>query len=646
MPSTSPIHSLSRALALLALAASVACSLTGCGSGVATPTPIPPVTPPPVTPPPVTTFSGVTFTGKVLAATQPIDASSVQIYAAAVTGTTSTPTPLLTTPLTTDTTGAFTVPAAYPCPAATSQLYLVARGGQVGTAPANAAIALIAPLGTCGQITPNSTVVLNEVTTATTAWALAQFLTPTAQLTVSATNGQGIANAVATVASLANLTTGATPGPTFPSTGTAPTARINSLANLLNACTAWNGTGTNPCSPLFAATTTSSSTPTDTLAAAINLVQHPALNVATLYTLSQASTAFAPVLTKAPADWTLFVNFTGGGLSSPSSLAVDSSGNIWVASYFSPNSINPSGGSATQFSPTGVPLFPNGITGFGLHNAYGLAIDAQNNVWIPNEASPGSINSGLGSVTELNSAGQSISGANGFTTGGLDFPIAVAIDPNGTTWVVDYGNSHLTQFNPSGQPLSGAAGYTSQLFAFPDAIAIDANHNAWIGNQGSGSVTKVSPDGATATNFACCDSAAGLAIDQRGYLWIANYYGNSVSQLSTTSGTVISNGGYTASNTIDHPQGIAIDGNGNIWIANYRNTYLTQLAGSAAPAPGATLSPLPGWAPDAALLEAFALAIDSSGNIWVSNQGSNTLTEFVGIAAPVKTPLAIAPQTP
>ena len=33
------------------------------------------------------------------------------------------------------------------------------------------------------------------------------------------------------------------------------------------------------------------------------------------------------------------------------------------------------------------------------------------------------------------------------------------------------------------------------------------------------------------------------------------------------------------------------------------------------------------------------ITIDAAGNIWVSNYSNNTLTEFIGLAAPVKTPL-------
>ena len=43
----------------------------------------------------------------------------------------------------------------------------------------------------------------------------------------------------------------------------------------------------------------------------------------------------------------------------------------------------------------------------------------------------------------------------------------------------------------------------------------------------------------------------------------------------------------------------------------------------------------------------YALAVDASGSIWLSNSGKNTLTQFVGnIAAPVESPLAGPPQSP
>lgn len=579
---------------------------------------------------------GVAFSGKVMAGSQPISGATIQIYAAGTTGNGSAPTSLLSTVLTTDNTGAFTVLAAYPCPAASSQLYIVARGGKAGISTAsNSAITLATVVGPCNQVTASTQPVLNEVTTAATVWGLSQFLATGANLGASSTNAQGLTNAFATVANLANLTTGTSPGAAFPNNGASPAAKINTLANLLNTCTAAT-TDLTLCTNLLTATTPAgASAPTNTFDAALNLARNPGTNVTALYTQSTTSTAFSPALTTAPSDWTLFISYTGGGLFEPGALGVDSTGNIWVSNY-----IDSTGtvGVASKFSPTGNPIFPAGIKATSLSDSYGLAIDANDNVWIPYEHSP----SGLGAVSVLNSSGQSISGT-GYTAGGLYYPIAAAIDPNGTAWIVNYGNAHLTKYSSTGQILSGTNGLFAPSFAFPTAIAIDANHNAWIGDQNDGVITRISSDGTQNLPVSCCNRPNGLAIDQRGYIWAANFSGDSISQISS-SGTVVSNG-YTCGG-LDHPQGIAVDGAGTLWIANYRSTALTQLSGSSSSNPGAALSPATGWAPDANLLEAFAIAIDASGNLWVTSFGSNTLTEFIGLAVPVKTPLIGPPQTP
>jgi streptogramin lyase len=163
-------------------------------------------------------------------------------------------------------------------------------------------------------------------------------------------------------------------------------------------------------------------------------------------------------------------------------------------------------------------------------------------------------------------------------------------------------------------------------------------------NQSGASVTKVSQDGSQFTNFTCCDGPSSLAFDRMGNVWVTNYYGNSISEISS-SGTIVANGSYVGGG-LNHPQGIAIDGAGNVWIANFRNVSITELAGAGTATPGAALSPAGGLGADAALLEAYAIAVDASGNLWISNFGSNILTQFVGVAVPVKTPLMGLPVAP
>jgi len=604
---------------LLFASTALAClALSGCGSSAAPATTVVVVTPPPGS------YAGVAFSGKVISGSQPVVAASVQLYAAGTTGNGSAPTSLLTAALTTDSNGAFSVPASYSCPTAASQLYLVARGGTVGVGSANSVIALLTTIGACNQVVAASQVILNEVTAVANVWALSQFLAPGGKIGATSTNTVGIANAVATAASVYSAATGLA----LPTTGAAPTPRINMFANLLHTCTA-SSAASAACTNLLGSSA-------DTLDAALRIVRNPSANVAALYTQSISTTAFAPTLTAAPSDWTLFLRFTGAAMNYPTGVAVDSTGSVWVASYYFV---------ASKFTPLGVPVFPNGITGFGIDNSYGIAIDSKDNVWIPNQESSG-VNGGLGSITVLNSAGSPISGSTGYTAGGLDYPTAIAIDTDDSAWVVDYGDSHVTHLSNSGQPLSGVNGYTANSFAFPDSIAIDASHNAWIGDQNDTFVNQVTSTGIV-TAFNCCDGPNGLAVDQSGNIWIANYYGNSISEISST-GTILSNGAYTANNTVAHPQGIAIDGAGNIWIANFRAPYLTELAGAASttPAPGQPISPPAGWAPDSPLFTAYAIAIDASGNLWATNFTDNSLSEFIGLAVPVKTPLIGPPRLP
>jgi sugar lactone lactonase YvrE len=491
---------------------------------------------------------------------------------------------------------------------------------------------LLTTVGSCDQVAGASQIVVNEVTTVAAVYALAQFLAPGAKLGASSTNAAGLQVAVETAQALADITTGVSPGPGFAANGGSPAAIVDSIANVLNGCAASTATG-SACSSFFRAVTPAGAgAPTNTLDAALDLVRNPALNVASLYAQSTGSSAFAPVLTAAPADWTLYVNYTGGGMSSPSGLGIDSAGNVWVANYFN---------TATLFSPLGKPLFPQGITGFGLSASYGLAVDGNNNAWIPNE--PGTAVMG-NSVSVLNSSGGSVAGSGGFTGGGLDYPIAIAIDTDNSAWVANYADYSVTHLSSSGQALTGSAGYASAQLEFPDAIAVDGNHNVWVANQGTSTVTKVAPDGSNFTSYTCCDSPSAIAIDQQGNVWIANYYGNSLSEISS-SGAIVANGSYT-SGGINHPQGIAIDGAGNVWIANFRSSSITELAGATSTAPGAALSPAGGLGAGANLLEAFAIAVDASGNIWVTNFGSDTLTEYIGLAAPVRTPRIGLPAAP
>ena len=603
--------SLSAVLAILGAGVS-ASSLTGCSSaavGSHTGT---------------SGYEGQGFSGKALVGQQPLIGASVELYAAGTSGNGANGVGPLSNALITDSTGTFSVPAGYDCPSADSQIYLVARGGQPGSAASadNDSIALLTALGACNEAASASPVVINEVTTAAAVYALAQFLSAGGNLGASSTNTVGLKNAVATAQALANISTGSSPAMTFAANGSSPAPKIDTLANLLNSCASATAGG-KACSGLFSATATPGEMPENTLDAALNLVRNPAQNVAALYALASSSSAFTPALAAQPSDWTLFINYKGGGMNYPTSVGVDGTGDIWVASYSN---------AASEFSPLGAPLFAQGITGSGLGYSFGLAVDTNNNAWITNWPSPWAAGNTL---SVFNSSGASVAGSSGYSTGAYTYPNGVAIDTDGSAWVADWGDSELTHLSSSGQELSGSPYSSSQLID-PVVAAIDAGHNVWVSNEGGTTVTRVTRDGSQFTSYDCCNGPEGLAIDQSGNVWVPNFDGDSISEISS-SGAVLSNGGYASASLVD-PDDIAIDGAGTVWICNYRSPSLTELAGSTASVPGTVLSPAGGLGSDAGLLEAYSLAIDASGNLWVSNKGSNTLTQFIGLAAPVRTP--------
>ncbi len=74
-----------------------------------------------------------------------------------------------------------------------------------------------------------------------------------------------------------------------------------------------------------------------------------------------------------------------------------------------------------------------------------------------------------------------------------------------------------------------------------------------------------------------------------------------------------------------------------MWVASNHAASITELGGSQANSPDQALYPAAGFGADAALNGAYGIAIDASCNVWVSNGGNNTLTQFLGLATPVKT---------
>jgi hypothetical protein len=234
--------------------------------------------------------------------------------------------------------------------------------------------------------------------------------------------------------------------------------------------------------------------PINTLDAALNVVRNPGANPAAVFA-SVAQAPFAPVLTTTPHDWTLSATFSGGGLNLPGALAIDSTGNVWVANYY--------GGVASKFSNTGVSASASGYAATGLQGSFGIAIDGQDSPWITSNTN--STNS-LGSVTHLSSSGTNLSGS-GYSGGGIYYPMAVAATSGGNIWVADYADASATLLSSDGTAISGSSGYAPGTLLYASSVAIDGNQNGWFAYEGG--VAMVTQKGVV-SSYASCDVPGGL----------------------------------------------------------------------------------------------------------------------------------------
>jgi hypothetical protein len=568
----------------------------------------------------------------------PIINATVQLYGAGIAGYGSAGNSLGST--TTGNDGSFTV--SYSCPVADAgdELYLVATGGSTTSGANNSGLALMTALGSCNASTfPISSVVVNEVSTVASAYALAQFSTNAASgshgILVGTSTGNyiGLYSAMKTVNNLYNSTTGEARSitPSYAANGGTsgsnlnssyvPQARIQTLANILNSCV---GTNTGSCGTLFnAATPSVGSSPTDTLQAILNIARNPGSSVSNLFALQPSQTAFQPALNSAPTDWTIALTYTGGGMGAPTtssgvyppavgSMAIDADGGIWM--------IGKGCSSGTQ---TFIARFDN-----------------QGNTLSPDATDANDYCGGL----QPTLSGSAVLSPN------YDFDYGIAIDSDGYVWVADAADtSHaVAKLDSNGNALDAYAPVGGvNVCLSVEAMVIDKNGYLWTGgsSHGSSCLGAISTADGSSVDDKVSDiylngtsSLAGhinsVVVDPSGVVWSVVGSDDGTTSQGTgmifksvkTSDTTISTTSISGTgNTFTF--NIVTDSSGNLYSPSTTPGSITKTTAGAA-----SFSPLSYLVPSGAA-GVQALAVDGAGHLWGAAY-SGVISSGVAVSVP------------
>lgn len=518
-------------------------------------------------------------------------------------------------------------------------------------------------------------IVLNELTTVSAAYAMAQF----ANGSEIGGGAFGLRIAAGMCDNLVSPLTGQPSevmqnGPNGGQTNSL--ASIRSLGNLLspiirNFPDVWEELRELATPPV-------GSPPANTFEALVNIAHHPAQNVDEIYQQTKVLEIYTPPLSAKPdAAWTLAVkvNHTGDDgkrmFGGPANISWDANGYAWVANNVfqgTPNScdfvvvLKPNGmpSDGTNGTPRS-PVVGAGIVGPG----FGVSVGPDGHAWVgsfgwgPSDTFPTE-----GIVSKFRGDGTPAP-----ETPFMDGVVRVqgtVVDANRNVWLASYGTNAVVVY-PEGDPkrwfsypADGSGDPAPGSYTF--GIAMDPTEEGaawatWSGGLGwptayPGAVARLKIDGGALTcTFQQPLGAAvkGNAVDRFGNAWVASG-GDDTVYLVTKDGHTF---GFKDRAGLLGPWGVAVDGNNDVWVANfgrmgitedYTNAGVSKLAGVDSPsrlAVGEALTPSTGYTLPSGgdpvlladgspvykdgtecispLMRMTSVTIDAAGNLWAVN---------------------------
>jgi len=367
---------------------------------------------------------------------------------------------------------------------------------------------------------------------------------------------------------------------------------------------------------------------------------------------------------------------TSAKLYMPSGVAVDSAGNLYIADAVNDRIREVSNGVITTVVGNGTYGFSgdNGpATSAGLNTPTGVAVDSAGNLYIVDYERIRKVSNAV--IATIAGNGTGFGGDNGpATSAQLDQPSGVAVDSAGDVYIADTQNNRIRKVSSgvittvagNGTPgYSGNSGpATSARLAQPQGVFVVPAGNLYIADTVNQAIREVSNgvinqrvgpgsgcgqekdsvgDGC-AGFYGVYDNPTGVAVDSAASVYIADSDHCRIREVSNASGTatVAGNGtcGFSGDNgpatsaELRNPQGVALDSAGNLYIADTYNNAIREVSNGVITTVAGNgtygFSGDNGPASSAQLYSPWGVALDAAGNLYIADGVNSRVRKVSG----------------
>ncbi len=236
------------------------------------------------------------------------------------------------------------------------------------------------------------------------------------------------------------------------------------------------------------------------------------------------------------------------GLSGPTSTALDSNRNVYIAEA--------TGNNIKKWTATS-----NSVSTLvsNLNQPFGVAVDSVGNVLIAD--------TGNNAIKKRTPAGT----LSTLISSGLSGPRRIGVDSADNIYIPDSGNNAVKKWTGA-LPLITVV---SNGLNLPSGVAVDIAGNIYIADNGNDAVRKWNADSGTVTTLVApgTTSAAAVTVDGSGNVYIADGGNSNVRKWSAVDGQLTT----IASTGLQTCRGVVVDADRNLYIANFGSNSIVEL---------------------------------------------------------------------